>query len=119
MPNYQKYYISGDFKAQCDVCGQKFKAHELRLRWDGYMVCKNDFELRHPQDLLRTVPYTNAVPWTRPENIDTESITFCTLVTINAIAGVGVAGCMVAGLDNDYAAMYENLYPPTFNPNTL
>lgn len=119
MPNYQKYYNIGDWKVQCDVCGQKFKAHELRLRWDGYMVCSQDWELRHPQDLIRTVPYTNAVPWTRPENIDTESIQVCTLVTINSLADVGTADCMQADINNGYAELYDELYPPTFNPNTL
>lgn len=119
MPNYKRYWNSGDWKTQCDVCGQKFKAHELRLRWDGYMVCSADFELRHPQDLLRTVPYTQAVAWTRPDNSDYTSIVFCTPQTRTAVAGIGVAGCMIAGFNNGYGDIYDDLYPPSFNLNTL
>lgn len=119
MANYQRYYNVGDWKTQCDVCGQKFKAHELRLRWDGYMVCNADFELRHAQDLLRTVPYTQAVAWTRPENIDTTSVYVCSLVTSAGGADIGVADCMRADWNNDYTDLYDDLYPSTFNLNTL
>lgn len=61
----------GDYNAICDVCGFKFKASELRRRWDGYMVCSSDYEQRHPQDLIRLKPDRQAVPWARPESPDT------------------------------------------------
>ena len=46
-------FILGDFKSTCDVCGFDFKGSKLRKRWDGAMVCSKDFELRHPQDLIK------------------------------------------------------------------
>lgn len=64
------YYKPGDYNALCDVCGFKFKASQLRRRWDGYQVCATDYEERHPQDLLRSKPEKQAVPWSRPEPVD-------------------------------------------------
>lgn len=64
------YLKLGDHNAICDSCGFKFKASELRRRWDGYMVCSTDFEQRHPQDLIRAVPERPAVAWSRPEPPD-------------------------------------------------
>ncbi len=31
------------------------------------MVCKVDYEERHPQDLLKSIPDNPSVPWTRPD----------------------------------------------------
>ncbi len=59
-----------DYNAVCDVCGFEFKASKLVKRWDGMMVCKDDFERRHPQELLRARPETARPPWTRPEGED-------------------------------------------------
>jgi len=64
------YYKPGSWNAICDLCGFKFKAEELKLRWDGARVCKDDFELRHPADFIK-IPSEQAVPpWTRPEPAD-------------------------------------------------
>ena len=60
------YLDLGNFNAICDVCGFKFKASELRRRWDGFMVCDSDYEQRHPQDLIRGVPDNSSTPWSRP-----------------------------------------------------
>ena len=47
------YLRDGDWNAICDECGKKFKASQLKLRWDGFMVCQRDWEPRHPQDFVR------------------------------------------------------------------
>ena len=67
----KEYYKKGDWNAVCDVCGFRFKASQLRRRWDGLMTCKDDWEIRQPQDLLRSKQDHQAVPWTRPEPTDT------------------------------------------------
>lgn len=54
----------------CDVCGFKYKAYELKERWDGLMVCHLDWETRHPQDLIKIPKEDTSVPWSRPEPID-------------------------------------------------
>jgi len=91
--------ILGDWNTICDVCGLKFKASELRKDWRGLMVCSHDWETRHPQDFLR-VPVDNpAVPWVRPQGEDqfVPTTYICLPENSVAVAGVGVAGCMVAG----------------------
>lgn len=67
MRNYLKL---GSWNAICDVCGFKKKAEELKLRWDGLMVCEDDFELRPIQDFIRIPTEKIAPPWTRPEGTD-------------------------------------------------
>jgi hypothetical protein len=61
----------GEWNAICKVCGFKFKSSEMRKRWDGLMVCKEDYETRNPQDFIRAPKEDTSVPWTRPEKPDT------------------------------------------------
>ena len=63
-------WISGSWNVICDRCGFKFKNDELRDEWTGFKVCKECWEPRHPQDLLRSKPEKISVPWTRPEPAD-------------------------------------------------
>ncbi len=71
------YYKSGDWNGICDVCGQKYKASKLKLRWDGVYVCHKDFEFRHPQEFVRGIKDDQTTPYSRPEEADTfVSVTF-------------------------------------------
>lgn len=92
---------SGKWNALCDVCGFKFKSSDLRKRWDGLMVCDDDWETRHPQDFIRAITDEYPLPWTRPDPGDT-FINSCFVWGLNGVAGVGTAGCAVAGMDNSY-----------------
>jgi hypothetical protein len=68
----RNYYKPGTWNAICDVCGFKFKADELKKRWDGRMVCDADFETRHPSDLYSPrMDKPPAIEWSRPEAADT------------------------------------------------
>ena len=62
----KNHLLLGNWNALCDSCGRKFKALDLQKRWDGLMVCREDFEQRHPQDLLRVQREQISVPWSRP-----------------------------------------------------
>lgn len=62
----------GDWNTLCDVCGFKFKASDLKERWDGLMVCHDDWEPRHPSDFFRARKEDQSVPWSRPEDAGTE-----------------------------------------------
>lgn len=64
------YYKQGDYNAICDECGFKFKASELKRRWDGLMVCKADWNPRQPQDFVRGTVDSKPLPFTRPESND-------------------------------------------------
>lgn len=47
------YLKLGDNNVLCDVCGFKFKASQVKERWDGLIVCSKDFETRHSLDFIR------------------------------------------------------------------
>lgn len=88
-PNYQK----GDWDAICDECGMKFKASELRKRWDGLMVDSRCWEPRQPQDFVKARLDKQAVPWSRPEASDS----FIATGIISAVAGIAISGFAVSG----------------------
>lgn len=54
----------------CDGCGFKYKAWQLKKRWDGMMCCHLCWEMRHPQDLIKVPKEDTSVPWSRPEPTD-------------------------------------------------
>ncbi|HPP18975.1 MAG TPA: hypothetical protein PLT51_03285, partial [Candidatus Dojkabacteria bacterium] len=50
----------------CDVCSVKYKAGKAKHRWDGFIVCPNCYEQRHPQDFVKTRQDKISVPFSRP-----------------------------------------------------
>lgn len=62
----KNHYISGEWNVTCDVCSKKIKANEARQRWDGFIVCPDDFEHRQPQDFVKAQTDKITVPFTRP-----------------------------------------------------
>lgn len=64
------YYKKGDWNAICAVCGFQRKSSEMKLRWDGVYVCRQDWEIRQPQDFVRGMPEEEPLPWTQPEAPD-------------------------------------------------
>ena len=62
----KNHFISGEWNVICDVCSKKIKAHDAKLRWDGFIVCPDDFENRHPQDFVKAQTDKITVPFTRP-----------------------------------------------------
>jgi len=44
-------YIPGQYNVICDGCGRKIKSSEARMRWDGFLVCPQDWEPKHDQDM--------------------------------------------------------------------
>lgn len=99
----KRWFKSGQWNAVCDVCGFDFKNTQLQRRWDGLMVCKDDWEVRHPQELIRPVTDQQSPPWTRPNvsevyvqvtNIAPQG---CSVLGIYSNAGLATAGCAQAG----------------------
>jgi hypothetical protein len=88
---------SGGYNAICDECGFKFKAVELRRRYDKAMVCKHCWEPRHPQEFIRAINDTHKLPFIRPEvaeedigptlNCDTFDFVVFTTANLNALLG--------------------------------
>ncbi len=71
---------SYEYNALCDTCKQKFKASELRQRWDGLMVCKWDWETRHPQDFYRPINDVHELPFIR-SNVGDVNLTWTPVFT--------------------------------------
>lgn len=59
--------ILGEWNVICQVCGFKKKASQIRRRWDGFLVCEDDYEIRHPQDFVRARPDTHVLPFVNPD----------------------------------------------------
>lgn len=64
----KNHYVSGESNLTCDVCSKKIKSSASRLRWDGLVVCIDDYEQRQPQDFVKgqrdkiTVPFVRPIP---------------------------------------------------------
>ncbi len=65
------YYKKGSWNAVCQRCGFKKKAEEIQKEWTGLLVCRDCYELRHPQDFIKAVPEKQTLPWQAPEPTDT------------------------------------------------
>lgn len=47
-------YIPGDRWFVCDRCGRDGRVSDSRKEWTGLIVHSECFEMRHPQDFVRT-----------------------------------------------------------------
>jgi len=88
----QNWLKLGDWNVICDSCGRKFKASTMKKRWDGLLVCSEDFEVKHPQLSLRVHGDKQIVPLPRPEAPDI-FLHFCTIITVQGKADIGTADC--------------------------
>ena len=66
--SYTPRYDNGDWIADCDICGRKYKASALSERWDGLMCCDDDWEIRQPQDFVKGQADHQIAPWLRDES---------------------------------------------------
>ena len=89
---YKSRYDKGDWVALCDSCGRKFKASHLKRRWDGLMVCHEDWEPRQTQDYVRGRAEKQIPVWTRSEPSDGFELD-CN--TRTGITGWAIAGCAI------------------------
>lgn len=86
------YFKHGSWNVICDVCGVRYKADEVKKRWDGLIVCPEDWETDHPQKYLRVQSDPKQVPFIRTEPTDT-FITVCYITGLSAYADLATADC--------------------------
>lgn len=60
-------FIFGQPNAVCAICGFRYPLSRLRKNWKGQMVCREDFEPRHPQEFVRVRADRMTRPNMRPE----------------------------------------------------
>lgn len=90
------HLVLGDWNVMCFQCGRKRKASYMKKHWQGYWVCPEHWEARHPQDFVRGAQDIQTPPWVQPMGTDMV-LNQCGWCDQSSIAGVGVAGCMVPG----------------------
>jgi hypothetical protein len=86
----------GEWKVICDVCGFEFPSGSVRKRWDGLIVCDDDWESRHPQTLYNYKHHTSVPDPIRAEPPDV-FVHVCTIISASGYAGLATAGCAQAG----------------------
>jgi hypothetical protein len=87
------YLSLGDWNAACFQCGRKRKASTMKKHWQGYYVCPEHWEPRHPQDFVRGVKEVPGVPWSQPAMVQF----VYPQNTTSAIAGIAISGLAIAG----------------------
>lgn len=111
----QNWLDLGNWNAICDSCGRKFKANTMRKRWDGLIVCQEDYEIKHPQLSLRVRGDKQIVPWVRPEADPDVFLAFCTLENSQGIVDLAVVDCARVDYRSpvflDPPPIYINNYP--------
>jgi hypothetical protein len=96
----RNYYKEGEWNIRCMICDRKIKSGEIMKRWDGLLVCPDDYENRHPMDFLRArqerinVPFAYQSSFTLSDAPKYPQYPFCTAMGSSGITGWGVAGCM-------------------------
>lgn len=101
----RNHLLLGNWNALCDSCGRKFKALDLRKRWDGLMVCEEDYELRHDQDFLRVQKEKITVDFSRPyPTADTFLPYICSVWGRFGMADIGTADCARADIVDIHAS---------------
>lgn len=97
MTGRADYLELGDWNAVCFECGRKRKASMLVRHWQGYYVCPEHWEPRHPQDFVKNVADKQSVPWAQPMPQDLFVTNFCTLEGRSGLVGYATVGCCIVG----------------------
>ena len=88
-------YKAHQHKFICDVCGFELYSEKKRKRWDGLIVCPDDFESDHPQKYIRVEPDGQPVDDPRPEAEDVFEYV-CYIYASMAYADIAEADCAKA-----------------------
>lgn len=90
-------YNKGDHWIQCDLCASHIYASEARYRWDGMVVCPDDWEPRQPQDFVRG--RQDKIAADEPRRPDRDI--FVEDCPPSAIIGIAISGCAVIGVQTN------------------
>ena len=77
-------YKPGSNWDECDYCGFQFRIEDLKITWDGFWACDEDWQERHPQDFLRAFEDKIAAdnPGTKGDSATTTGVTFAESFTV-------------------------------------
>lgn len=104
-PGYRK----GSFLRICDRSGQTYDARDTRKEWNGLIVGKDEWEIRHPQDFVRGIKERIASPEPRPQ-IDPTATLSLSISDITASSGAVAGGVYTSGaIDNTRPLVFWTL----------
>lgn len=88
-------YKAGSHWKICDSCGFKTRSELIKKRWDGLMVCPDDYEIDHPQKFIRVS--SDGQPVTEPRPRPQDLIPYqCYIYGKQAYADIAEADCSQA-----------------------
>lgn len=69
--NGANYLKKGSYNVICDQCGQKYKAEDTRMQWDGLRACVHCYDKKHPwliplPAVIDALPVPNSRPRPNP-----------------------------------------------------
>ena len=88
------FFSPGEWNVACYECGRKRKATYMKRHWQGYYVCPEHWEARHPQDFVRSVPDNPTPPYVQDQQ--DVFVIACTWEGRQGVADFGVADCAIA-----------------------
>ena len=100
---------SGDHWVECMRTGRTIRASDARKEWNGLIVAKEEWESRHPQELIRGIvdnPTAQGLVNQETSGIDVS------LDYGQGVAGIARAGSARAGYDD----LQDTIPSGTFNP---
>lgn len=87
----------GNWKVTCHVCGFWYPSGEIKKRWDGLLVCNKDWEVRHPQTLIKVRGERAFPDFVSKDASPDQEIFFCDIFKASPYADMATADCMTAG----------------------
>jgi hypothetical protein len=91
-------YIGGNHWVICDRCGCAIRASDIRITWEGYAVCQDDWEPRHPQDFVRAREDRIAPEGPVRPDAYVQPPMIVSPVNTLGVAGYAIAGYAIAGV---------------------
>lgn len=97
----------GDWKYDCQRCGFTFPSSKIIQEWTGLRVCRDCWEPKHPQLLIKVREETAKPDFVNRDPID-EFVHLCTLQTSSSYADMATADCARADwADLSYQTLVE------------
>ena len=100
---------SGEHWVECMRTGRVVRASDIRKEWNGLLVAKEEYEVRHPQEMIRgIVDNPTAQGYVNQETSGTD----VSPDYGQAVSGIARAGSARAGYDD----LQDTILSGTFNP---
>lgn len=87
----------GNWKVTCHVCGFWYPSSEIKKRWDGLFVCNKDWEVRHPQTLIKVRGERAFPDFVSKDASPDKEVFFCDIFKSSPYVSMATIGCTHVG----------------------